>query len=288
MAVEHGKTQRVKAKLKLASAQVNISTSHDDVIVSVDGTELGTPPLQTTLSSGTHTLSVDGEFVFPFKEKFIVGSESLELELQLEEAAVVEGAVSPQDAKIMWNGQQLSGPSFKRKEKPGDYKLAVEHKDFPPMEMPVKLRSGKKTTLTIDLSRKDASVVSNGFLRDDRYDAWFGTSIAVTGVAVAVGVASLGMYWSIRPEADSAYDRYRASAFRDPDLARDFRDLSGQLNTWEIVGWSMLGVGLVAGTSAFLAWYFGRQEGVQGKKGTVTLYPVLDRNGLGLGAAMVF
>lgn len=285
--VRAGNVHKFAAKLKSAKPAVQIVSKYEDVSVRIDKVNLGRPPIKLTLKSGFHRVDFDGQFVIPQQKMILVGKQERTFHFDLQLAGIFEARVRPCESKINWNNTNINKCDFVVKEPPGQYILKISHSSYPNFEKPIEIEAGRMVKLDIDLSHPDKASLSKPILFNKKYDAWLWSSVSIGGAALIMASASVGMFWTIKSEADQKYSAYRASSSRDLLLEAEIKGLSDRMSKWQTAGWIMLGVGLAAGTSAGLAWHFSEKE----RKATavkLTVYPLTTPTVAGLVATVVY
>ena len=285
--VRAGKVHKYQAVLKRANPEIEISSNKKGVRVTIDGKDHGIAPVKVNLKSGFHKLVLDGRFVISRQERILVGRENRTLALVLQPSGIIQGKIEPCKSKITLDAEVINECDFSVKRVPGRYQIAVKHPDFPALLQPVVVRAGKISRLEIDLSKPGKTGSQKSLLFDRKHDAWFWSSVSIGAAAVIAASTSVGMFWTLKSDADRKYETYKASNSRDIQTESEILSLSGRMRKWEIAGWVMLGVGLVAGTSAGLAWHFSEKE----KKAAavkLTVYPLTAPTMAGLVATVVY
>jgi opacity protein-like surface antigen len=138
-----------------ATGSVSITTQPSGATVIVDGENVGTTPLDTRLSVGTHNYSIELEGYRTVEggvEVTSSGSDPIRHDLEpMQGTLIVEGA--PEGATVFVDGKEVGPASDELPIAPGNHTLKVTAKNYEPLQTTVSVEAGQTVTKTAALQR---------------------------------------------------------------------------------------------------------------------------------------
>jgi opacity protein-like surface antigen len=138
-----------------ATGSVSITTTPSGATVIVDGENMGTTPLDTRLSVGTHNYSIELEGYRTVEggvEVTSSGSDPIRHDLEpMQGTLIVEGA--PEGATVFVDGKEVGPASDELPIAPGNHTLKVTAKNYEPLQTTVSVEAGQTVTKTAALQR---------------------------------------------------------------------------------------------------------------------------------------
>ena len=182
-------------------------------VMTADGQELGTTPLELELTPGSHELifSAPGHFEEQRSVELSPGG-STEMRVELTAIGRLRVISDPEGSEVRLDGpegEKLGTTPMEVELEPGDYQVVLTREDFPPQARQVTVERGRAIDLDVTMVREE---VSGGWLT---VAGW--TSL---GLAAATGAATAGLWYATesRIAAANNYDR------RDENNSREELD----------------------------------------------------------------
>lgn len=209
---------------------------------------------------------------------------------------VVYGSISvnsvPPGAMIYVDGEIQASvtPCVLKKIPVGEHKVTLARDD---MLGEIQVTVEKKKTSKVEVELKPASkpIPPTNEL-DKVHKPWFWTSVAVLCASSAVAAVGLGMYYREKGLGDDAFADYRNAVANNSGLVSGLRqdviDHDKKMNDWQIVGWTMAGIGVAAGASAIAAWFLNKKGSKDKDSSKVTFAPILGDDSVGIVSLVSF